>query len=251
MEKINFENSRGLELAGNYWNAGSDTAVVMSHGFTGNKEEWGKFTRIAEKFNSAGFTVLAFDFSGCGESEDDSITIQKEVDDLNSAIDYVKSRGAERVGLFGLSQGGLITLETYKKRQDGVSAIVLLAPLTDAIPDYRHQKFSQTQRENLEKKGYTVRTRKKGERDRFVIPNKLIERKENLDQDELVSGVECPVLFIHGAEDSTVPLEHSEGAVKNLNKAEIQKIEDDHYFEESVDEVAKLSERWFKEHLPL
>lgn len=249
MEKVKFENSRGKELVGNYWRADSDVGVVMSHGFTGNKEEWGKFTEVAEELNSEGFYVLTFDFSGCGESEDDKITVDKEVDDLNSAIDFIQSKGVEKLGLFGLSQGGWVTLETYKERKEEISCLVLLAPLTGRIPSYREQKFSEKQREELQEKGYTIRTREKGKRDKFEIPAKLIDKKENLDQDALLEGVECPVLFIHGTEDETVPIEHSRKAVEKLRNGELIEIQDDHYWERSTSEVAEDAVKWFKEYL--
>lgn len=49
----------------------------MTHGFTGNKEQFGKFKEIAENLNQAGFNALSFDFSGCGESGEDAITVKK------------------------------------------------------------------------------------------------------------------------------------------------------------------------------
>lgn len=75
MKKVKIENSRGLNLIGNYWEADSDTGKVMAHGFTGTKEQYGKFSEIAEGLHSTGFNVLSFDFSSCGESDEDSITV--------------------------------------------------------------------------------------------------------------------------------------------------------------------------------
>jgi|APHM01.1.fsa_nt_gi Predicted hydrolases or acyltransferases (alpha/beta hydrolase superfamily) len=249
MEKVKFENRRGGELVGNYWSTSSDTGIVMSHGFTGSKEQFGKFTEVGEKLHSAGFNVLAFDFSGCGESEDDSITLEKEVEDLNSAIEFLQQKGVEKLGLFGLSQGGWITLETYKERKKEISCLVLLAPLTDALPDYRQRKYSEVQRKALQEDGYTTIRKDKDNRRKYKIPEKLIHKKETLNQDELLEGIDCPVLFIHGTKDDSVPIEQSKKAVDELNSAELTKIEDNHYWEESVSEVAENSIRWFKQNL--
>ena len=41
MEKINFKNSKGLNLVGNLYTTECDSVVIMSHGFTGDKSEWG------------------------------------------------------------------------------------------------------------------------------------------------------------------------------------------------------------------
>jgi pimeloyl-ACP methyl ester carboxylesterase len=249
MEKVRFENSRGKELVGNYYEAGSDAGTVMSHGFTGSKDQYGKFTEVAEDLHSEGFNVLTFDFSGCGESDDDSITVEKEVDDLNSAIDFLQDNGVEKLGLFGLSQGGWITLETYKERKEEVSCLVLLAPLTDAITNYREQKYSKKQRKQLQEDGHTTITKEKGNRDKYEIPGKLIDKKETLNQDELLESVDCPVLFIHGTEDDGVPIKQSEKAVEKLNSAELVKIEDDHYWRESVPEIVESSRWWFRNNI--
>lgn len=90
MESTSFLNSRGLELTGDLYKSDSTTGVVMSHGFTGDRTEWGYFDRIAEDLNEAGYNVFRFDFSGSGESGDNAITVEKEVDDLDSAIRYLE-----------------------------------------------------------------------------------------------------------------------------------------------------------------
>lgn len=249
MEKVKFENSRGLELVGNFWEANSDKGIVMSHGFTGSKEQYGKFTEVAEKLHSSGFNVLAFDFSGCGESDDDVITAEKEVDDLNSAIDFLQAEGVRKMGLLGLSQGGWITLKKYKERKDEIACLVLIAPLTDALPGYREKKYSEKQRKKLQENDFIVFTKEKGKRNRFRVPEELIHKKETLDQDELLEGVDCPVLFIHGKEDGTVPIEQSERAVEKLEEAELTEIEDNHYWKESVSTAADESTEFFKRHL--
>ncbi|MFB6100784.1 MAG: alpha/beta hydrolase [Candidatus Nanohalobium sp.] len=246
MEKVKFENGRGLELVGNFWRSDSDKGVVMAHGFTGNKEEWGRFTQIAENLNDSGFNVLAFDFSGCGESDDDSITVEKEIEDLDAAIRFIDSREVSEIGVLGLSQGGLVSL---RRADEDIEALVLMAPVTDSLGKYRQEKLSEQQRKELRENGWTVRTRERGVRDRYVIPEKVIDEKENLDQDELLNGVETPVLFVHGSNDGTVPIEQSRGAVEKLDDAELVEVDDDHYFDESVEKVSEVSVEWFREKM--
>ena len=112
-----------------------------------------------------------------------------------------------------------------------------------------NRNFSEKQRDELREKGFTVRTREEGFRNKFEIPEKLIDGKENLNQDELLEGIDCPILFIHGTEDETVPINQSKKAAKKLENTELKKIEDDHYWKESVSEVADASSEFFKRHL--
>lgn len=65
----------------------------MCHGFMSSRYSKGRFERLSTAFNKSGHSALLFDLSGCGESDDDILTVEKEVDDLKSAIQFVKSKG--------------------------------------------------------------------------------------------------------------------------------------------------------------
>jgi alpha/beta superfamily hydrolase len=62
-----------------------------------SKYSKGRFERLATAFNKSGYSALLFDFSGCGESDDDILTVEKEVDDLKHAIEFVKSKGYKKL----------------------------------------------------------------------------------------------------------------------------------------------------------
>ncbi len=247
MEKVEFENERGLKLAGNYWEADSDAGIVMAHGFGGNRTEHGKFLKIAEELNVVGFNVLTFDFSGCGESEEDSITIEKEVNDLNSAVKFLRSRGVENLGLTGISQGGLVSL---KVSDLDVLAIFLMAPVTDALEDYR-SNLSEWQLDELEEYGLSRKYRPDRSRKNTVFLEEDIVEKENVNQDNLLSDIGIPVLISHGKEDSKVPIEDSRRAVQKLDNAELIEVEDDHYLNESVQELCETAVEFFSEKIPI
>jgi alpha/beta superfamily hydrolase len=57
-------------------------------------------------------TVFTFDFSGCGRSEGDWVTLgHKEQDDLQTVIDYLKSTGrVSLIGLWGRSMGAVTSI---------------------------------------------------------------------------------------------------------------------------------------------
>ncbi|HEY6953301.1 MAG TPA: alpha/beta fold hydrolase, partial [Bacteroidota bacterium] len=110
MERVEFINSRGLRLVGNYHRAGSGAGVVLAHGFTSDKSAVGRFDSLSPALHKTGYSVLAFDFSGCGESDAEILAAHNMVDDLRCAIDFVKNNGCSRVALYGHSLGGLICL---------------------------------------------------------------------------------------------------------------------------------------------
>jgi len=105
---MNFQNSRRQNLAANFYPANSnnsDAIVIMVHGFISDKISSGRFDYIAKCLNAAGYNAFAFDFSGCGESDDDTLTCAKHIDDLQSAIAFVFSLGYKRLALWGAQPG--------------------------------------------------------------------------------------------------------------------------------------------------
>lgn len=249
MEKVKFDNSRGLDLAGNYWESDSDVAVIMSHGFTGDKTEWGYFDTVAEELHEAGYNVLTFDFSGSGESNDDPITVEKEVDDLDSAIQYLEGKEhIERIGLYGHSLGGLVSLRNDRPE---IEAMVLTSPVTAGVEDYGKRRFEEDDTFTYEN-GIYIKHRDRGVRDEIPIDEKIIEERREVDQDQLLSDIETPVLIIHGDQDSVVPLEDSRNAVEKLEHGELEVLEGlDHDYDSHFDQIIGNAQNWFSKHMLL
>jgi pimeloyl-ACP methyl ester carboxylesterase len=83
-------------------------AIVMAHGFT---QSWQKpmVWRIAKRFNArAG--VVSFDFRGHGRSGGLSTLGDKEIYDLDVAVQYARELGYQRVATVGFSMGGSVAL---------------------------------------------------------------------------------------------------------------------------------------------
>ncbi|MDQ4107094.1 MAG: alpha/beta fold hydrolase, partial [Actinomycetota bacterium] len=87
---ISFRNPAGLRLAGDLWPAGTD-AIVLAHGFASDRRSRGRFPYLAQRLVAAGYTALAFDFAGCGESDDTVLTLESQVADLRAAVRYLRS----------------------------------------------------------------------------------------------------------------------------------------------------------------
>src|SRR3954464_4188743 len=135
--RVTFPNLRGLSLVRVLSPADSVAAVILCHGYAGHRRRRNRFPLIAEALSLAGYNCLAFDFSGCGESDDDLLTIDGEVDDLRSAIAYVQSLGLHRIALYGSSLGSLICLLNYS---DAIQTMILVGAVTGPI-DYDWTRY--------------------------------------------------------------------------------------------------------------
>lgn len=248
MKKITFQNSRNKKLVGNLYSSDSKSIIIMSHGFTGDKSEWGRFDKIAVALNKAGYNVLTFDFSGCGESDDDTLTVNKQVDDLKSALKFVKSKRYKKIGLFGHSLGGLISLNCFSKE---IETMVLTAPVTDKIKYTWDKRYTPRQLKELEKKGYITKIMKKGVRRKILIDKQMLIDRESVNQKKLLKNVKCPVLIIHGNKDLNVPLNDSKNAIKHLsNNSKLEVIEGaDHDMWGCLDILIEKTVKWFKKYL--
>jgi len=249
MEKVFFKNSRNLRLVGDFYSSASKPVIIMCHGFTGDKSESGRFETAAEAFNKNGYNVLNFDFSGSGESDDDSLTVAKQVDDLESAIKYIQNKGMNNIALLGLSLGGLVSLKVYNKQ---IKTMVLWAPVTDKINYSWDKRYSKQELEELGEKGYITLTKNRKWRAKMIIDRQMLKDREEVDQESLCSRIKCPVLIVHGDRDDRVPLQDSKNAIKYLpRKSKLEIIKGaDHQFQDKLGEFIDLSVSWFKTYLP-
>ncbi len=250
MEKVSFLNSRGKKIVANFWASNKHALIIMAHGFTGDKSEWGKFDKIATELNKEGFAVLAFDFSGHGESDDEEITIKKELEDMNSALLFARALGYKEIGLFGHSLGGYISLKSCIPQ---IKAMVLTAPVTDKLKYELNEKYSPIQIKELKEKGAMIKNRNKGIRKKFIIQKEFFEDRNKIKPNEFLNKIKCPVLIIHGDKDDTIPLNDSKIVMKYLSKKSKLEIikNEDHGFEKNINKVSKLTKKWFLEKMDL
>lgn len=134
MEKIFIENEGG-HLACLVFDVSApiDTrgTVIACHGFRGGKENGGRIMSLATKLNELGWRLLAFDFSGSGESGGDfsTITISRQVQDAVRIIDYVESVFKGRMLVLGRSLGGSTALALAARDQRPSGFILWSTPI--------------------------------------------------------------------------------------------------------------------------
>jgi len=239
MERITLESN--VKLSGILYKTNSNSAIIISHGFASTKDR-PRLIRLSEELHDRGYTVLRYDFGGCGESDNREINVANQIQDLQTAISFVKDLGYQKIGLVGESLGGLTTLKTYSK---DIGAIVLYAPVTDA----KEPSFLQdeTFRKELKEKGY-IKHLKNGKL--YQVSQKYVDERLSIKPKELLNDINCPVLIIHGDNDQTVSLDYSRNALKYLPNAKLEVIVGgDHTLNDKMDEVIPLTINWFDNNL--
>lgn len=108
--------------------------VVMAHGLGGTADTG--LAAFADEFCAVGVDVVAFDYRGFGLSGGgprQSVSMQRQIEDVNSAIDAARTRPGvdpRRVVLWGVSLGGGHVMSVAAQRAD-VAAAIALTPLVD------------------------------------------------------------------------------------------------------------------------
>jgi len=243
MSEVVFKNSTGLKLSGQLITPESQNpqgAVILSHGFMMDRYVRGQFPKMAEALKNNGLASLMFDYTGSGQSDDTAITVTKQTDDLLSAVRFIKTLGYKRVGLLGVSLGGLYSILACTEE---ISAIVLWAPVTAAkVPGKLKEPCVLN---DFQVQGYTLLKNKAGRV--FKVDKQYYHERLSVNQEAVLSRVQCPVLILHGNQDTVVPLSHSEKAIKYLPQGSRLWIihEADHSFANHLKLIITLSADWF------
>jgi dipeptidyl aminopeptidase/acylaminoacyl peptidase len=158
--------------------------------------------------NREEFSIFRFDFFGHGESAGkfEEITISEAVDDVQSAIRFVKDSGYKRIGLMGSSFGGFASLLTAGQSDD-----LFVLALKSPVSDYLGLLIARDHRRNIEtwrKEGFITVEGADGERLRLNYT--FFEDAEKTNGYAIAGYISAPTLIVHGDRDETVPLSQSQ-----------------------------------------
>ncbi|MHA1689078.1 MAG: alpha/beta hydrolase [Promethearchaeota archaeon] len=186
--------------------------IIMCHGFTGDKYEWGRYPRAAKIFNEEGFDALIFDFSGSGENEREVVTLSKQVMDLTDVHFWAKEQGYTWIALLGLSFGGLTVLVS---NLPDIKTMVLWAPVLNYRETFEDKKLNLFKvLDNLRKR--PLKLPSSGMGGKILIDKSFSEDLLNFDVDSLLRVHEIPTIIIQGIEDSVVKAESTRSAFSLL-----------------------------------
>jgi alpha-beta hydrolase superfamily lysophospholipase len=114
--------------------------IVICHGFVSSKVGQHRiFVKAARKFSNAGFAVLRFDYSGCGDSSGNykDVTLTKQINETIKAIDFVMEQNMidkTKLILLGHSLGGAIA-SVVASMDSRIEKLILLSPVANPFDD--------------------------------------------------------------------------------------------------------------------
>jgi hypothetical protein len=155
--------------------------ILVSHG---NAEDLGFIYPFLQELRAQGFSVFAYDYSGYGTSE--GISSEKNsYDDIKSAYDYLVNDlgiSSQNIILYGHSIGAAVSLDLATKSK--VAGIIMESPFVTA---------------------FRVVT---------VFPILPFDEFDNLAK---IQKVKCPLLIIHGEQDTIIPIWHGKELYAKAN----------------------------------
>ena len=211
-EAVSFRTSDGLLMRGWYFPRGA-RAVVFVHGKESVRLNDQQTIDRAKVLLANGYSVLAFDLRGGGESEGDRFSLgEYERLDVAAAIAYLEGRGygAKDIALMGHSMGAATTLQALALRPD-VGPVIVDSAFTDA--------------ERVVNEGFTHDSGLPS----FFVPGVLLAaRLFGLDHttirpiDQVRAHPERAFFFIHCENDDFIPVHHARDLAAASANAETQ-----------------------------
>ncbi len=224
---------------------GSGRPLLLVHGFPLHRQLWRPqieaLSRVAQ--------VIAPDLRGHGESQaaPEAFSMALFAEDLNALLDALQVK--EKVVLCGLSMGGYIVFEFYRRYAERVAGLVLtatraaadteagktardqmaalvrqegIAPVVEALSTrLLSPKTLQTRRELVE----SVRQMMSHISAHTAIGD-LAAMKHRADSTPMLPTITVPTLILHGAEDQIVPLEEAKQMARSIPKAQFISLPD-------------------------
>ncbi|KAE8764944.1 alpha/beta hydrolase family protein [Georgenia thermotolerans] len=250
--EVTITTPRGVRLAGTFEPGPGPRAVLFAHGFLSDRHSSLRFDILASAYRTAGYATLQFDFSGCGASDEDVVTVTNEIEDLRSASAWLSEQGYPVQAVHAHSFGSLAAL---RGQPADVVAMVVTGALTGPLNYPWEQIFSPGQLDELETHGVTrvPDDNEASTREYSVISRETLADYSLIDQHELLGKVRVPVLFLYGEADEETDLVAMarEGLRLVPTPARLQIVTGaQHGMKDRLDVVAELALAWFAEHLP-
>ncbi len=208
-ETVIFETKDDLKLRG-WWvpskTSGAKTIVIL-HGYPADKGD----VLPALLFLAPKYNLFLFDFRYLGQSEGVYSTAgAKEIDDLLSAIEYLKTRNISEVGVWGFSMGGAVALMAAREAPE-IKAIVSEAA-------YARLKLMAYELYRIRVLKYPL-----GWLTGIWAKEFLGIDFEKFAPVESAKEIILPVLLVHSTNDEVIPFSHAlliKEALKGNKKAE-------------------------------
>ncbi len=185
--------------------------VILCHGFTGDKTEWGRFTRTCERLLDEGFESVIFDFSGSGKNIREPITLSKQIQDLRDVYTWAQEQGYTWISTIGLSFGGLTSV--IPDLPDRKCAILwapalyfmrILGGAAKSLIRIIYSLFNPTIKQTSKNN------------DPVLIKKAFFFELKDLDIESILENFDLPCLIVQGKDDEQVKVENTREAFSHL-----------------------------------
>lgn len=214
---IKLSTPNGEKISAKFFkNEKAQYTILFSHG---NAEDIFTSTPFFEELSEAGFNVLVYDYRGYGTSEG-SPSEKNSYEDIETAYNYLVNEqkiAPGKIIIHGRSLGGAVSIDLASRQKCGglivESSFVSAFRVMTRIPIYPFNKF-----ESIHK----------------------------------IGNVHCPILFIHGTNDTLIPYWHGQKlfeaankpktfyTVENAGHNDVHEVAGKKYFEEILNFAKRL-----------
>ena len=212
--------------------------VLFSHGFLGNISSSNRFDILARGLHEMGVSTLRFDYSGCGKSYGQKVSLDIWQEDLEVMLDFIHKKGYEKLYLLGYSLGALIGIRLLSEKsgyQKWLKGIIFINPVTTSIAYSWESRYNIDRLKELETLGYMKILHSSGE---IHLDKSYFRTRESLNQKELFKNIEMPIYILHGELDERVPVTDSLQLIGLNEHISVEKIVGcDHGFQNNSDEI--------------
>jgi pimeloyl-ACP methyl ester carboxylesterase len=222
-----------MELA--YEERGSGPVLLFVHGFPFDRTMW-----IAQLAGLAKMrTAVAVDLRGHGLSDimsGSDFSMDLFADDIAKTLDAI---GAEQADLAGLSMGGYVLFSFWRRHPDRVRSLILIDTKAEADTDEGKAGREKTA-ELVAEKGMqplyeTLGPKVVGSSPSVEVQDKIkgmflntapevaaadsLAMRDRADSTGDLASIKVPVLWMHGEEDTLMPLEGARASAEKLSDA--------------------------------
>ncbi|WP_432830661.1 alpha/beta hydrolase [Dactylosporangium sp. CA-092794] len=229
---IEFRSLDGTILRGNLMTPQTSAQVVtvLVHGGGANRDEAGFFVRIAEALAAAGAASLRFDLRGHGASDgrQEELTLSAITNDIRAAIEHAQLvTRAPRTSLLGTSFGGGLCAFFAARHPGVLHRLALLNPLINYKKRFIDDKPYWTDDHIDEEAGRTLAAEGSlAHSPTFRLGRPLLNEVFYLRPDLELAAIDVPTLFVHGTNDTFVPVDSSRRYIQQI-RAETRLVEVD------------------------
>lgn len=187
-------------------------AVLMLHGFAGQKNEVGElFARLSKHLADQGIVSLRIDFAGAGDSTvgHELFTLSSAVRDAQTALTHLRNQPSvdpARIAVLGFSQGGLIAQQLVLQNPEIAALLTWSSVAADGVGSF--QPYFDRYREKARDDGVAL-VDLDWRPQPLPLSNRWFEEIETQQTLTAMRDYKGPLLAIAGIADKIVPYQQS------------------------------------------